>query len=304
MTGVLDNTIIQGNADDDRFDISSASATKSTVFGGKGADDINVTGAAALVVRGDNDNDDIDITASAAYTVSGGAGNDNIDSNSTTAGRYFGGKGNDTITIDGVVATTTKNYASGDIGDDQIIGSTGADSVDGGAGADSVTGAGGSDTIYGKAGADSINVSADTEAGVLQIRGGTDNDTILIAEAGLISTDVINGDEGTDVLQIDDAATLLDAQLKNVSSIETLEFVLNTGAAVVGANAQAAGITTIDATSVAGNANSISATAYTSSVALSIVGAAGDDTIAGGAGNDTLSGGTNGERHTDWWCWK
>jgi len=175
-----------------------------------------------------------------------------------------------------------------------ITGADDADSIDGGTGADTITGAGGADTIYGKAGADSIDVSGGTGA-VLNVLGGTDNDTILVAEATLLSDDILKGQDGTDVLQIDDAATLIDTQLKGVSGIETLEFVLNTGAAVIGANAQAAGITVVDMDSVAGDAGTLSAATYTSAVALSIVGATGDDSIAGGAGNDTISGGTNGE---------
>jgi hypothetical protein len=83
--------------------------------------------------------------------------------------------------------------------------------------------------------------------------------------------------------------------LKSVTGIENLTFALNTGAAVIGANAQAAGISTVDMSSVTGDSGTLDATNYTSSVGLTIKGSnVGNDVIKGGAGNDTISTGTAG----------
>jgi Ca2+-binding RTX toxin-like protein len=301
VTGSLSNVVIQGNGDVDQINVSSASATKSTVFGGQGADDINITGAGAVVVRGDKGGDDIDITANGKYTVEGGAGADNIDSNSTKAGKYYGGDDNDTITIDGSVSSG-QNYASGDAGNDNITGGTGGDSIDGGVGKDTLTGGGGSDTIYGKAGADSIDVSGAT-AGKLNVLGGADNDTIVVLESTLNTDDVIKGELGTDSLKMATTDGLIDTQFKGVSSVETVLINGITAGATVtfGSNAQSAGITKIDTGAIAANADAadyiVDATSYSSAVSLTITGSKldNDKDLRGGGGADTINSGAAGQ---------
>jgi Ca2+-binding RTX toxin-like protein len=290
VAGVINNLVIQGNADADKIVVTATSVTSSTVFGGKGADNLDISGA-AMLVRGDDDNDDIDVTGNAKYTISGGTGADTIDSSSTKAYKYFGGKGNDSITITGVVASGN-HVINGDVGDDTIIGADDAEMIDGGEGKDKITGGGGKDTIYGKGGADSIDVTGGAVVAVnLNILGGTDNDTIKVLETNFNSDDIIKGEAGTaDVLQIDDGATLVDSQFKQVSGIETLKLVVNTGTVTVGANAQAAGITTID-NSTSDTANSdIDASAYTSAVGLTIISSKTEaSSLIGGAGADTFT---------------
>jgi Ca2+-binding RTX toxin-like protein len=290
VTGSITNVIIQGNADDDQINISSAKGTSSTVFGGKGVDDINITAAATgLLVRGDDGKDVIDVTGNGAMTISGGADADSITSSSTVASNYFGGKGNDTMTVNGVIAkTSTKNSVFGNVGNDVIVGSASADLLDGGEGKDTITGAGGKDTIDGQAGADSIST---TGASTVNIQGGADNDTILVSViANLTKDDSINGETGTDVLQVNTGDTLVDNDLKNVSNVSTLDLGLLTAAAVVGANAQAAGITTITAASSASDTGVINASAYTSTVGTTLVSSKTNATsISGGAGTDTFT---------------
>lgn len=290
VTGAISNVVIQGNANDDQINVSSATAANSTVFGGKGVDDINVTGVATgLVVRGDAGKDVIDFTANGAWTVSGGADNDSITSSSTVASKYFGGKGNDTLTVNGVIAkATTNNSVFGDVGNDSIVGSASADLLDGGTGKDTITGAGGKDTIDGQAGADSIST---TGASTVNIQGGADNDTILVSVVGnLTKDDSINGESGTDVLQVNTGDTLVDADLANVSNVSTLDLGLLTAAAVVGSNAQAAGITTITAASSANDGGVIDASAYTSTVGVTLVSSTANATsLSGGAGADTFT---------------
>jgi Ca2+-binding RTX toxin-like protein len=290
VTGSLSSATIQGNADDDQINVSSTKAGSSTVFGGKGVDDINITAAATgLLVRGDAGKDVIDMTGNGAVTISGGADSDAITSSSTVASKYFGGKGNDTMTINGVISkTSTNNSVFGNVGDDVIVGSSSADLLDGGAGKDKITGAGGKDTIDGQAGADSIST---TGASTVNIQGGADNDTILVSViANLTKDDTINGETGTDVLQVNDGATLVDADLANVSNIATLDLGALSGTAVIAANGQAAGITTITAASSVTNDADIDASSYTSTVGVTLISSTANATsLIGGAGADTFT---------------
>jgi Ca2+-binding RTX toxin-like protein len=295
VTGDIDNVVIQGNADADQIIVSSSKVASSTIFGGQGADNLDIS-SGAILVRGDDGNDDIDLTGNAAYTVSGGAGNDAIDSTSTKAAKYFGGKGNDTITAATAVGSGN-NVISGDAGNDSITGANDAEQIDGGAGKDTITGAGGKDTIFGKAGADSIDVSGGSAAN-LNVLGGADNDTIKLTDADLNSDDVIKGESGTDVLQFsDDAAGLADVQFKGVSGIETIDIDTINGTATFGSNAQTTGITKIDAAGVSASTFTIDASAFTSSVGLTITSTKADidSTIKGGSGNDTINTGVDGE---------
>jgi Ca2+-binding RTX toxin-like protein len=296
LSGVLTNVVVQGNADADQINVSSASATTSTVFGGKGSDDINITGAAAILIRGDDDGDDIDVTANGKHTISGGAGIDSINSSSTKASKIFGGKGNDVIVVTGAVSSGN-HVIKGDIGNDNITGADDAESIDGGEGKDTITGGGGQDTIYGRAGADSIDVTGGTAA-KLNIQAGTDDDKIKLLAANLNSDDTIKGDGGTDTLQIDDGNGLTDVAYRGVSSIETVDFadISGTGTATFAAYAQAAGITKVDATDATTTGFIIDASAYTSAVGITLTSGKNDDdsTLKGGAGADTFNTGVDG----------
>ena len=95
------------------------------------------------------------------------------------------GAGNDRVTLGTSVTTSTRPATvSGGTGDDLLVG---------GAGAESLLGEGGNDTIVGGAGNDSLD-------------GGDGNDLILAHDGGF---DRINGGIGTDVLQKDNADTIV-----------------------------------------------------------------------------------------------
>jgi Ca2+-binding RTX toxin-like protein len=292
VTGNLSGVVIQGNADNDQIIVSSASVSNSTVFGGQGADNLDISGG-AMLVRGDDGADDIDITGNARYTISGGSGNDAIDSSSTSAVKFFGGKGNDAITSTGVTGSGNHVF-SGDAGNDTLTGADDAESFDGGTGNDTITGGGGADTVFGKAGTDSIDVTGGAAA-KLNILGGADNDTILVVAADLAVDDVIKGEAGSrDVLSFSaSSGNIADAQFKGVSGIEALRFSGAQAASTftLGANAQSAGITEVNLTGGTGGlTQTVNASGYTSAVNLNLRGGATNGSIfTAGSGKDALT---------------
>ena len=68
VTGALSSSLILGGSEDDQIVVSSATVESSTVHGGKGADNIDIS-SGAIFVKGEKGNDDIDITGNAAYTI-------------------------------------------------------------------------------------------------------------------------------------------------------------------------------------------------------------------------------------------
>jgi Ca2+-binding RTX toxin-like protein len=190
----------------------ASTQTGSVLQGGTGRDTIN--GGGGNDVLSGNDGSD-QITANAGNdTVSGGAGDDVI----------AGNAGNDTIT-DGAGNDTV----TGDAGTDTITVEAGINSIDGGADNDTINvtvdqatsttvstigGGAGDDTI-------SLNATAITAAsrasvsggsgndtitaglGVETINAGAGNDTVKFTSANLGTTDVFNGNDGQDILQLE-----------------------------------------------------------------------------------------------------
>ena len=312
ITGTLSGAIINGNADNDQLIIQSASITNSSIYGGGGRDDIDISGDAVLVY-GNKGNDDIDLTSNEKHTIYGGAGKDSINSDSTEDLALYGEDGDDTIAIS--AATTGEGHSVyGGEGDDAVTAASSSDEyIDGGAGADTLDGAGGTDTIYGKAGADVIKLSA---AGLAAVYAGADNDIVSIDTADLTYQDTIKGDKGTDILALVEQDTGFDMSVANsveetafdgISTFETLAYGYKNSAGTVvpytlsGGNAhtfatsfQNSGITTVDATyAQASGAQDLTLdfSALTSASPIIVKGAEDGDVVAkitGGAGNDTI----------------
>ena len=197
------------------------------------------------------------------------------------------------VTIDGSAVTDasdslliTNNLAStgltfsitGGAGNDSLAGASGADTISGGSGADSINGDSGNDVLTGDAGKDTITAGAGNDS----IDGGTENDTIIMV-ANLASADSIGGGVGTDIVSMT-AGGAADTVWTNVTSVETLT--LTTGGTItLGALAEAAGIVTINGSTVA---DTISATAYTVGITYNEAASQSADSVALGAGNDVF----------------
>ena len=173
-------------------------------------------------------------------------------------------------------------------------------------GVDTVTGTAGNNTITTGAGADAVTVGT----GVSNVSTGAGNDTITSATANLVSTDTINGGDGTDSLVMSNASTVVDADFTLITNVETLSYGNNAATVTLGAASMAAGIATItDGTAVttltvgAGHTSALtvalstgndSITGSASAAALTVTAAdssiTANDTITGGSGSsDTLT---------------
>jgi Ca2+-binding RTX toxin-like protein len=311
ITGTISGVVINGNADDDQIIISATKVSNSSIHGGGGKDNIDISSGQASLVFGDKGNDDIDVTSSQTHTINGGDGDDAIDSSSTKAQSIDGGTGKDVITLTGVAASSAVHSVIGGTGKDSITGTTGKESLDGGSDADTLVSAGGNDTILGRAGADLITLGA---AGKVEIRGGADNDVIELVASDLTFEDTIKGDNGTDTIafvgdalnfDMTAANTAAEKSFDNISTVETLAFGTKNAAYLVAteetitlsSKAQTAGLRTFDAKLATGaddDVLNINASKFSSSANLTFIGADDEDVkglFTGGAGNDTLTTG-------------
>ncbi len=280
--GVGPGVLINGNAGDDEI---SSGGFGDTLFGGVGndtlsaggGDDILAGGAGVDVLYGGNGND--------FYIVADGDASDVIEDFSSSATNANGGvdqvsasisvdiskyKGIENIELTG----SSSINASGDAGNNQILGNTGANVLVGAAGNDTLTAVGGNDLLQGGSGNDSLVASqgADTLA------GGADDDVY-----------VINGDQNT--------VQELAGQGKDIEYF-ALNFSLNSKF-VLAANVEVGIISSQAAFNLDGNdlANTLQGNDAANNLSGligddSILGAAGADVLSGGDGNDSLLGGT------------
>ena len=316
VIGDLNNSVVNGNADDDELIIRSSKVSSSTIYGGKGIDNIDIF-SDAIHIDGGKGSDDIDITSNQKHTVYGGAGDDTIDSDSTKALYIDGGDDKDWITISGIAAENTAHTVDGGAAADSITGNSGNEVLDGGtedSGEDTLISGGGDDTIYGRAGDDFINLQAGNNAGNVFVRTGGGDDIIQVKLDELKYQDTIKGDAGTDTLAIVGTAadfnmyelnTEVAKAFDSISSIETLAFgssdssyvIAGTKTLNLNSRVQSAGIKTIDvskATGFGSDVLEVSAYQFTSSANVAFVGSDDKDVsvfFTGGSGNDTLTTG-------------
>ena len=291
-----DSVVLGAGNDVFVFKGNLALSANDTLDGNAGTDVIrlnNSTGAVTAEIDFDNVTDIEQIVvydSNGTTTGSAQAINLTISGLDLTAG----GVGVSSITIDGSVITDasdalliTNNLASagltfsitGGAGNDSLAGASGADTISGGAGADTINGDSGNDVLSGNAGKDTITAGAGNDS----IDGGTENDTIIVA-GNLTSADSITGGDGVDIMSITAGSSAVDLAFTNVTSIETLT--LTTGGSVtLGAKAEAAGIVTINGSTVA---DTVSATAYTVGITYVEAASQSADSVALGAGNDVF----------------
>lgn len=204
---------------------STASAqTGSVILGGTGRDTLlGNTGNDSISGGDGNDIIGYTVDAAGAVTAGNGNGNDTLD----------GGAGNDVIRAgagaDVITDGTGDDTVFGDAGADTITVGAGTNSIDGGADNDTITLAADQATtttvsiISGNTGNDTIvlNATAITAAsrvsvsggagndtitaglGVETINAGAGNDTVKFTSANLGATDVFNGNDGQDFLQLE-----------------------------------------------------------------------------------------------------
>lgn len=160
-------------------------------------------------------------------------------------------------------------------------------SITGGEGNDKLTGNAGVDTIIGGKGDDTITASAGNDVST----GGLGNDTFAFTGALLANnsetTATFDGGEGTDIVDITtDAATIVDADFRGITSVETLTTGDGANNITLGVNADTTGIKTI----VGGTgADTIDLSSVDFDNAVSITGGAGADVIKLAAGTDQVA---------------
>lgn len=159
-----------------------------------------------------------------------------------------------------------------------LTGGTTNDQLVSGSSADVLVSGGGNDKLTGNAGNDTFQLTASALS-----NGFNTNDTIA-------------GGEGTDTIEITGAtaATIINGDFTNVTSVETVKLNNVTGQSVtIAAAALAAGLTTIDASALTGtNTSTVDASGFAG--ALTYTGGAGVDSVnhTGQNFNDTLTLGT------------
>lgn len=296
---------------------TNSSTTATTITGADSKADLLVSGSAGDTLVGANS------STGTFDKLIGNAGNDVFQFGAVAAGdlqnggTVSGGDGTDTLEITGTTAATTiadadftanitsvevfkfsNNVASNVLTLDTLAETAGIRSVD----ATALTGTNALNltlstnwdttiTVTGGAGADTVTSSATTGTFNVSFDGGAGGDQFTIDDATFNGSDTIIGGAGTDKLTILDAAggySIADSAFAATTTLEQL--VLGNAAAnstlVVGTAAQAAGITSVDASAETGHTVNISASAYTTGI--SIIGGNGADTLVGGSGNDTI----------------
>jgi len=220
--------------------------------------DVNVDGTPAVTLAGPGTSvitSSIDASTT-AYTI-------------TSATAYNGS------TIDASALTKRVNLTSSNVGT-HLIGGTAADVLTGSAAHERLSGGAGNDTINGAGGADTID-------------GGLGDDTFQFLSANLTAGRISDASGSNTIVITDRAQNLGDAAFVNKSGAATLTLSgtqANTNTVTLGTNAEAAGITTVNAANT--NGDTINASAY-ATLGIAIVGGAGADSLTGGAGADTIT---------------
>jgi Ca2+-binding RTX toxin-like protein len=341
------NDIVNGGAGNDTID---GGAGADSIVGGAGDDSITGGSGRDTLLGGDG-NDVFVMTGNEfsndADSVDGGAGNDAVQISLAGAisvpdvgfnGRFgsveslqFSGVGTATMNMgfysQNANVTSVSSVAAGALLNVDatnytiglsISGNAGNDTISGGSGNDTLSGGAGNDAIVGGAGNDLITIGAGQDT----VDGGTGNDTI-VGGANLTAADQINGNAGTDQLNLDGEYTAgnlgaLVFLATTVTNVETLSLDGVAAEAVAGtpgtvAVTQSYDITTNDATVGAGLVMTVDASDLRSVATgagldgnvgtaddvfsagtLAFSGAAELDgmfSVVGGAGNDTITGG-------------
>lgn len=288
---------------------------------GDADNDVLIGGAGVDSMAGGLGNDFLSGQTEAGL-MSGGEGNDTLQGNTANdtlngdAGddRLYGLQGNDVV-------------AGGD-GADSLIGAAGTDSLSGGAGADTLQGDIGNDTIDGGADSDRINEVLDTNLTIVGITISTTSfgtDTVTAVERIQVSggpsanrfdarqatvpvflagdagddtllggskADGITGGNGNDVLSGGGGVDILDggAGTDVVYEVQDTNFTI-TGTQLSSAATGTETPLNVEGFVLIGGASNNKLDATASTLPVTLLGAAGNDTLLGGAQADVLVGG-------------
>jgi hypothetical protein len=254
-----------------------------TIEGGSGNDTISITDAVTVIDNGftsitsieklllSNNTNAVTLGAKAAAagisTITGGTGADTITlvAGFTNNVTITGAAGANVLALGAF--TGTANITLGDTGSSAVLGS-GATTVSAGTGIDTIT-----------IGAGTVNLTL----------GDTGADIVIFTNGQISSVDTIAGGTGSDVLRTSGAVTMIDADFTRITATEIIDAATNDGALSVTLStlAQAAGILTVNG---GDGIDTINTSGYT--VAVTITGAVGADTITTGAAAANITGGT------------
>jgi Ca2+-binding RTX toxin-like protein len=187
--------------------------------------------------------------------------------------------GDDSVTAHDGVGAATLLSVDGGAGNDTVVGSDGPDLISGGEGNDTLSGGGGDDRIVGDHGNDTMN-------------GGAGDDTLVWNNGD--GTDVINGDDGRDDVEVNGSPTAGDVFTvqPNGSRIKfdrtnLVPFTLDIGSSeTMHANGLGG-----DDTITVGEVGDYSVTASGGPGNDTLTGGSSSETFLGGSGNDTITPG-------------
>jgi Ca2+-binding RTX toxin-like protein len=225
-----------------------------------------------------------------ADTLYGCDGNDALDGGQG-ADHLEGGLGNDTYLVDDagdviveaanagtdLVKATVSSYVLSDNVETLIFVGSGDFSGTGGATANAITGGEGNDTLAGMAGDDKLygGLGAD------HLYGGDGNDTL----DGGAGADVMDGGLGNDTFLVDDGADVV------VEAVGGGADTVKTALAAYALSDNVEALTFTGGGDFAGTGNTIANTLFGGAGNDTLAGLAGDDRLIGGVGADTLYGG-------------
>lgn len=301
------STTIYGGAGADTLDMTGSTGF-ATIYGGNGVSDSAdgndriITGSGSAWVYSNAGNDDVTLHTAIGHsaTVYLGAGNDSLTSG-VVGGQYqiWAGPGNDVVNLTGHNGNATVYGGSGNY-----------DTLDG---ADTITGGSGNVVIYGNAGADVITVTPAAGRTAL-VYGGAGNDTITAAPADASAAITLYGNTGDDRFHLDfSTATPLVRINDYGTGTNGLDLTLSGGAAAahVSVDRASSAANTVLRNGAGeqvflggfrGNFTSNNTKFLDSSLlitnfngaASSLTGGAGSDQLIAGHNGDTLTAGTGG----------
>lgn len=162
-----------------------------------------------------------------------------------TGSVLIGGSGRDTLAgsdgADSLIGNAGNDSIVGGAGNDTLSGGIGNDSQWGGIGNDTIRDAGGDDLAHGDAGSDWIDLGEgrnqaygddgnDTlvaNLGLETLIGGAGNDRFTVSDGSLVAGDVIDGEEGQDLLYLAGGTTplVIDTGAATLRNLDALAFV-------------------------------------------------------------------------------
>ncbi|WP_445376298.1 beta strand repeat-containing protein [Niveispirillum fermenti] len=201
---------------------------------------------------------------------------------SSGSGIIFDTNGIETLNISSSGAANSLKFGTGitGTGGTQTINASGAQAL-------TLDGIGGVTTVNGAGLTAALTVSGIGSGGV-SITGGAGNDVFDFGNTFNAATgtgnDIIAGGEGTDTLKITSSATnIADAAFANVTSIEVLNVASGgTGTLTLGANAAAAGITTLTESGTGALSLTV-ASGYTGTLTVNLSGSGNSVSVASGS---------------------